>query len=78
MLEEADNGGALAQLELQLLRLLAPQSLNPADSQNAVQELERSYQDGLAELERAGYDGRGVSLLQYVHRLEALERRSVR
>lgn len=65
----------LEELSQQLVALLAPQSLHPADNQNALLALERAYEDGVAELERAGHPAAGMSVYVFLHRLQGLEKR---
>lgn len=67
--------GPLEELSQQLVALLAPQSLHPQDSSNAMLALERAYEDGVAELERAGHPTVGMTLYTYLHRLQALEKK---
>ena len=67
--------GPLDELGRQLVGLLVPQSLSPADPSNALLQIERAYQDGVAELERAGHGGREWSVYEYLHRLKKLEQR---
>jgi hypothetical protein len=57
--------------------LLAPQSLHPQDPSNALLALERAYQDGVAELERAGHRAEGLTVYEYLHRLGHLEKKQV-
>lgn len=63
------------ELGKQLVGLLVPQALNPADPSNALLQLERAYQDGVAELERAGHPAEGMSVYVYLHRLQLLEKK---
>lgn len=65
----------LDELGKQLVGLLVPQSLNPADPGNALLQIERAYQDGVAELERAGHGGREWTVYEYLHRLQLLEKK---
>lgn len=67
--------GPLEEISQQLLALLAPQSLHPLDSNNALLALERAYEDGIAELERAGHPAAGMSVYTFLHRLQALDKK---
>jgi hypothetical protein len=58
-----------------LVSLLAPRSLHPQDAGNALLALERAYADGVAELEQAGHDTRGMNVFDFLHRLSFLERK---
>jgi hypothetical protein len=66
----------LAELSRLLMQQLAPASLHPLDSQNALLRLERAFADGVAELERAGYRTEGISVFDFFHRLSHLELRA--
>jgi hypothetical protein len=65
----------LAELSRLLMQQLAPSSLHPQDSQNALLRLERAFADGVAELERAGCRTEGISTFDYFHRLQHLEKK---
>lgn len=67
--------GPLEEISQLLLGLLAPQSLHPQDSGNALLALERAYEDGVAELERAGHPTHGMSVYVFLHRLQALDKK---
>jgi hypothetical protein len=58
--------------------LLAPQSLHPQDTGNALLALERAFEDGVAELERAGHPTAGMSVFVFLHRLQALEKKEAK
>lgn len=67
--------GPLEEISQQLLALLAPRSLHPQDAGNALLALERAYQDGIAELERAGHPTESMSVYVFLHRLQALDKK---
>lgn len=62
----------LRELNDLLLGLLAPSSLHPQDAGNALFTLEKAYQDGVAELEMAGCRTEGLTVYEFIHRLEHL------
>lgn len=67
--------GPLAELERQMLALLTPQALNPTDPNNAVLALERTFAEGVAELEAAGHWREDMTVFDYVGRLLRLEKK---
>jgi hypothetical protein len=68
----------LDEISRQLVALLAPQSLHPQDTGNQLLALERAFEDGVAELERAGHPTVGMSVFVFLHRLQALEKKEAK
>jgi hypothetical protein len=73
--DAAPYAAPLDALAKALARLLAGPALHPADPANALLTLERAFADGLAELEQAGHATAGLSLFEYLHKLDYLSRK---
>ena len=73
--DAAPYAAPLSALDKALAQLLAGPALHPADPANALLSLERAFADGLAELEQAGHTTQGLSLYEYLHKLDYLSRK---